>query len=69
MVQIKDLVDLKDSNFSIRDDVTIDFGVGDASLELDEDLVDVDQKQFRNSDFRQVVIEQDLADPVEVGLT
>ena len=60
---------LNDFDFSVRDDVTVGFGVGDAFLELVENLVDVDQKQFRNPNFRQVVFEQDGADQVDVGLT
>ena len=61
--------DLNDFDFSVWDDVSVGFGVGDAFLELVENLVDVDQKQFRNPNFRQVVFEQDGADQVDVGLT
>jgi hypothetical protein len=60
---------LNDFDFTVGDDVTVKFYVADPFFKLCENFVDVDQKQFRNPDFRQVVIDEDFPDFVEVGLT
>jgi hypothetical protein len=60
---------LNNFDFTVRDDVTVKFYVADPFFKLGENFVDVDQKQFRNPDFGQVVIDEDFTDFVEVGLT